>query len=126
MAGVELDGYNKVADNTFVNLSPMFAGRFVRDLPWDETKNPPFDQFDFGWNRFNRSGYHTLYAEDAPKIAIFNYFKKGFEKPPADHYLRPFSLAMEYSTLKANSEDHCIGDRLETNVVLDYVERFLA
>ena len=76
------------------------------------------------WNKFNRSGFHTLYAEDAPKIAIFNYAKKGFASPPADHYLRPFSLAVEYSSLKANSEDHCVGDRLETNLVLDYVRQF--
>jgi len=89
-------GYNKVADNTYVNLVPMFAGRYVAELPWDErSSDVPFDNFTFAWNEFSSRGYRTLYAEDAPGIAIFNYNKAGFHHPPADYYLRPFSLALE-------------------------------
>ena len=59
-----------------------------------------FDDYDFLWSRNRRRGYVTLYAEDAPEIAIFNFMKKGFNRPPADYYLRPFSLAIEQVSLR--------------------------
>jgi hypothetical protein len=34
MSAFELIGYNKVADNTFVNIVPMTTGKFVKELPW--------------------------------------------------------------------------------------------
>jgi hypothetical protein len=33
MSAFELIGYNKVADNTFVNIVPMTTGKFVKELP---------------------------------------------------------------------------------------------
>lgn len=35
-------------------------------------------------------GYATLFAEDRPDIATFNYLKKfcGFKKAPVDHFMR--------------------------------------
>jgi hypothetical protein len=33
MSAIELVGYNKVADNTFVNIVPMTAGKYVDQLP---------------------------------------------------------------------------------------------
>ena len=126
LQAVELQGYNKVADNTYVNLVPMFAGKYVEELPWDETMSyKPFDEFNFIWQNFSDSGYRTLYAEDAPTIAIFNYAKEGFHKAPADYYLRPWSLALEdHGSIWRNGRD-CVGNQLETNLVLDYVKRFL-
>ena len=41
-------GYNKVADNTFPNLTPLLTGHYVEDL-WNETMNEPFDYFPFIW-----------------------------------------------------------------------------
>ena len=125
LSAIELLGYNKVADNTYVNLVPMFAGKFVDELPWDETMNTPFDMYNFIWKNYSERGYRTLYAEDAPKIAIFNYAKEGFHKPPADYYLRPLSLAMEEHGSIWNTNHDCIGPKLETEVVLDYVSTFL-
>ncbi len=125
LSAVELLGYNKVADNTYVNLVPMFAGKYVHELPWEESMNTPFDRYNFLWKNFSESGFRTLYAEDAPKIAIFNYAKEGFHRPPADYYLRPFSLAMEDHGAVWNSNHDCVGSRLETQVVLDYLLAFL-
>lgn len=126
LEGIELMGYNKVADNTYVNLAPMFAGKFVDELPWDESLSyKPFDEFGFIWKNFSENGYRTLYAEDAPTIAIFNYAKEGFHKAPADYYLRPWSLALEeHGSMWRHGRD-CVGDKLETEQVLDYVERFV-
>ena len=125
LSAVELLGYNKVADNTYVNLVPMFSGKFVSELPWDETMNTPFDRYNFIWKNYSERGYRTLYAEDAPKIAIFNYAKEGFHKSPADYYLRPLSLAMEEHGSIWNTNHDCVGPRLETQVVLDYMSAFL-
>ncbi|CAH1778096.1 unnamed protein product [Owenia fusiformis] len=126
LQALELTGYNKVADNTYVNLVPMFAGKFVEELPWDERYSDiAFDKYEFFWNQAQKRGYRTLYAEDAPEIAIFNYEKEGFHKPPAHYYLRPFSLAMENHGSVWDDTHNCVGDKLETNKVLDYVNDFV-
>lgn len=125
MSAIELQGYNKVADNTYVNLVPMFAGKYVEELPWDERySDVPFDNFTFIWSMLSDIGYRTLYAEDAPQIAIFNYNKAGFHRPPADYYLRPFSLALEdHGSMWKNDHD-CAGNKLETVIVLDWITEF--
>ena len=126
LEAVELKGYNKVADNTFVNLSPMFAGKYVDELPWDQRdSDATFDDCPFIWYDAASLGYRTLFAEDAPTIAIFNYEKAGFERPPADYYLRPFSLAVEDHGSIWNANHNCIGPKPETSVVLDYVSDFV-
>lgn len=125
LGAVEMKGFNKVADNTYVNLAPLFAGKFVEDLPWDESHSfQPFDSFDFLWKHVATMGYRTLFAEDAPNIAIFNFAKEGFHTPPAHHYLRPFSLAIEGHMSLWNANHHCFGQRPETQIVLDYVRDF--
>ncbi|RUS82218.1 hypothetical protein EGW08_010032 [Elysia chlorotica] len=125
LGGFEMSGYNKVADNTFVNIVPMLMGKFVRELGWNETmNNKPFDEYPFFWKEFSQAGYRTLYAEDAPYIAIFVYDKAGFHKPPGDYYNRPLSVALEKQRSIWNANGNCVGDRLETSVVLDYVTDF--
>ncbi|XP_050415130.2 uncharacterized protein LOC126829361 [Patella vulgata] len=122
---IELQGYTKVADNTFVNIVPMTTGQFVEELPWNETKRmEPFDKYNFIWKNFASNGYSTMYAEDAPKMAIFTYLKKGFHNPPADYYNRPFSVAMEKHPSVWNHGHQCVGDRLETDILLDYSRDF--
>ncbi|KAK2186220.1 hypothetical protein NP493_210g03014 [Ridgeia piscesae] len=74
---------------------------------------------------FSARGYRTMYAEDAPTIAIFNYVKEGFYRRPADYYLRPLSLAMEDHGSLWTADHDCIGDKLETDIVLDWVRDFV-
>ena len=125
LGGVDMMGLNKVADNTYVNLVPMLVGKLVEELPWDENMaDEPFDDYDFIWKRFSRKGYYTLMAEDFPEIAIFNYHKAGFHRQPTDHYLRPYSLAMDSHGSIWNTEHHCVGPKLETEHVLDYMRDF--
>ncbi len=41
-------GYNKVADNTFVNLTPLLTGHYVEEI-WNETITEFFNYFPFIW-----------------------------------------------------------------------------
>ena len=125
LGAVEMLGFNKVADNTFVNIVPMMTGQFVEELPWNESMvDAPFDDYGFIWKNFSRAGYRTLYAEDAPKIAIFVYQKEGFHEAPADYYNRALSLAMEKHTSVWNHHHHCVANMLETEMLLNYLTDF--
>jgi hypothetical protein len=122
---VELTGYNKVSDNTFVNVVPMTMGKYLEDIPWDETMSQvPFDKYDFLWKQFSSNGYRTLYAEDKPDISIFDYLKAGFHKSPTDYFNRAFSLAIAEETRVRNQNQNCVTDRLETDIMLDYLHQF--
>ncbi|KAK3100001.1 hypothetical protein FSP39_013317 [Pinctada imbricata] len=124
----ELIGYNKVADNTFVNIIPMIAGKFVEELPWDESMiHDPFDEYQFIWKDFASRGYRTLFVEDAPEMAMFDFMKGGFKHAPTDYYNRHFALTMEEGNEDVWFDDHqCIVDKLETKLYLDYVRDFVA
>lgn len=126
MSAFELIGYNKVADNTFVNIVPMTTGKFVKELPWTEDMtNVPFDKYDFIWKKYSQRGYRTLFSEDAPAIQVFDYLKAGFSKFPADYFNRPFSRAAEDMSDLWNSGHQCIHARPEADIMLDYLKQFL-
>ena len=110
-------------NTTFNHL--FFTGKFVEELPWDEISNIPFDNYQFIWKNFSASGYKTLYAEDAPDISIFNYGKEGFHREPTDYYFRPFTLATEDHRGIWNNNHDCIGSVPETEVVLNWMTKFM-
>lgn len=126
LGAFEMTGYNKVADNTFVNIVPMTMGKFLEEVPWNESMSKiPFDDYDFIWKQFASKGYRTLYAEDAPEIAIFDYLKSGFHRPPADYFNRHFSLAMTTDKSVWYDNHNCVTDRLETDIILSYIYNFI-
>ena len=123
-AFVDFEIYNKVRDNTFVNIIPMLTGKFVDELPWNETisMQKSFDDFPFAWNLFKQLNYTTIYAEDFAEISIFNYLKKGFENPPADYYFRPMNLAMDADKDSWHGDSSlCFKNKFEVDYVLQYV-----
>ncbi|GAB1599593.1 uncharacterized protein LOC115222734, partial [Argonauta hians] len=123
---VEMLGYNKVADNTLVNVVPLLCGKYLKDLPWNETLNrKPFDKYNFIWKKYRKKGYATMYAEDDPIISAFNCAKYGFKIQPTDHYLRPICLAIykDYSVYSRSKQ--CITDRSITSFVLQYIYDFV-
>lgn len=125
LGAFDMMGYNKVADNTFVNIVPMTLGKFLEEVPWNESMSEiPFDDYDFIWKQFSQRGYRTLYAEDAPKIAIFDFLKAGFHKSPADYFNRHFSIAMTRDKRLWYNEHKCLVNRLETDIILNYTFQF--
>ncbi|CAC5410839.1 unnamed protein product [Mytilus coruscus] len=126
LSALDYLGYNKVADNTFLNMVPMTTGKFVHELPLNTSlTDVSFDQFDFIWNKFSEKGYRTLYSEDASYGQIFDYEKAGFKKPTADYFDRPLSLVLEDMHDIWNTNHHCVHARLETDIYLEYTRRFV-
>ncbi|GFS78608.1 uncharacterized protein NPIL_618111 [Nephila pilipes] len=125
LSPITMQGYTKVGDNTFPNLVPLLTGHFYQHY-YDEVNNKSmfFDDVEFSWKLFAKLGYRSLLAEDAPEIATFNYFRNGFKYPPTDYYYRPFALAVEKSDLKAKSKGQCFGNKMEMEVIYDYLKSF--
>ncbi|XP_013774311.1 uncharacterized protein LOC106459260 [Limulus polyphemus] len=120
----ELRGYNKVGDNTFYNLTPLLTGFFANQY-WNITKKYMFfDHLNFIWKEYSTRGYRTLFAEDMPKYALFNYNRRGFLHPPTDYYYRPFSLAVVKSDMLKRHKKKCSHSELEMQFVFDYVKQF--
>ncbi|XP_075735430.1 uncharacterized protein LOC119169291 [Rhipicephalus microplus] len=124
LGAVQLHGYTKIGDNTFPNIVALLTGHFL-EYYWNESMSRfTFDGLHFVWKDFAKRGYRSLFAEDAPNIATFNYLKHGFAKPPTDYYLRPLCLATENSVVRTKAGRHCWGSKMEMEVVFDYLADF--
>ena len=51
------NSYNKVGDGTLANLVPILTGKYVEDIPWNETQKQPFDDVPFIWKHYAARGY---------------------------------------------------------------------
>lgn len=127
-----LRGMTKVGDNTFPNLSAVLTGKQVYCYPELEevlgcgvAKPAYYDDWPLIWYNFSQAGYSTLFAEDQPHLGLFNYMDHGFKQQPTNHYLRPFWLQLESSSLHRMSSNLCFGDVPKHMVLLDYIRRFL-
>ncbi len=90
-----LEGYTKIADNTFPNLMAILTGLNVDQLErlcWKSAKTG-LDDCPIIWKNFSRMSYLTAYAEDCASIGSFNYHKYGFLNSPTDYYTRPIMIA---------------------------------
>lgn len=127
---IELQGYNKVGDNTYPNLVPMLSGLTSDELNgaclWTNA-SIYFDNCHFIWNDFKRKGFKTLFAEDSAVLSLFNYFKNGFEKQPVDHYFRTVLHQMEkdISHNKIGNYKLCLGNRRPVDVLFKYIDKFI-
>ena len=77
----------------FLKLIPILTGRHEEELP-NTIKNSIGSQYvdkayPFIWKEFkNKFNYSTLFVEDWPSSATFNYRMIGMEEPPVDNYMR--------------------------------------
>ncbi|CAH1786915.1 unnamed protein product, partial [Owenia fusiformis] len=104
------------------NLVALLSGKFPADLPWNSStdEDKPFDEYKFIWKKAAKKGCRTLFAEDAPKLALFNYLKGGFHKQPTDYYPRPFHIALDQEE-SVRQKFYCVGDRHESEITLSYL-----
>ncbi|XP_051863579.1 uncharacterized protein LOC127566078 [Drosophila albomicans] len=124
----ELQGYNKMGDNTYPNLMAILTGfnstrAYSVCKPkelWGMTNCPII------WKEYKRCGYFTAYAEDWAWGATFNFNKKGFVTPPTDYYARTFMLAIEKELKRkvASNIPYCVGRRHSAEYIYDAALQF--
>lgn len=113
-----LQGYVKMADNTFPNMLATLTGRkaFSSELKGHYQKDQ-VDMWPFVWKNFSVNGYTTILAEEQP--GIFTYKAKGFRDPPVDVYFRPMGMALTNVSVKQRQSKYCVGDKPEISHLLD-------
>ncbi|XP_054081208.1 uncharacterized protein LOC105219069 [Zeugodacus cucurbitae] len=126
----ELQGYNKIADNTFPNLMAVLASY---NLTTAEDKCRPTSVgglnepiCNFIWNNFKNYGYKTAYAEDCNGMSTFNYVKRGFLQQPTDYYLRPMLMALtkNLEIVEKYGLDFCVGRKHQAEYIFDFLLQF--
>nr|XP_016994295.2 uncharacterized protein LOC108055453 [Drosophila takahashii] len=125
----EMQGYNKVGDNTFPNLLAILTGdseEGVKDF-CDVKKPGCLDTLNFIWKRFKKANYTTAFAEDCESISTFNYLKPGFVRQPTDFYLRPllFAIEKQFKVTKDYGYPYCVGRHLSFSYVWDFGQQFI-
>ena len=99
---VVLEGYNIIGDGTPAALLPILTGQTEQELPEARRSQPdaePVDGHPWIWKDLKKLGYITQYGEDDSSYNCFTYRMLGFDRPPTDHYFRPYFLkAEEYHT----------------------------
>ena len=120
-------GMTKIGDNTFPNVVAMLTGKSVINNELPKIKNPKgiYDEWPCLWKNFTNVSYATLYAEDQPKLNLFNYLRGGLKDQPTDHYMRPFWLAVENSKLLILSSSLCFGNVPKHILQLNYTRSFV-
>ena len=82
------------------------------------------ENYPFVWNKFEATGFVTLYTEDYPSRGTFQHTLHGWQYPPVDHYMRTFWLAVEDSRLHGSSAKFCLAGRPRHHYTLDYLKQF--
>ncbi|CAD6199729.1 unnamed protein product [Caenorhabditis auriculariae] len=129
-------GYNKVGDNSMVNLAPVLIGDVPEALKepmlnnaddinenWILPTNKKLDptNLNFLWKMMSEKfGCRSMLNEDISMkhLGLFNYpakeFQPGFTEPPADHYYRAYYLAVYEKWLYSVCKD---GTQLQKEFV---------
>ncbi|KAI6219447.1 hypothetical protein M3Y95_01112100 [Aphelenchoides besseyi] len=133
-----LNGYNKVNDNSEVNLTPLLAGKthYVERFGNRYVLRPDMEltarqiKFDFWENAdmlvklMKERGCATLFNDDVydPRLGMYSHGPlKGFRTAPADYYFRPYYL---FLYKKHRPDGMCVNGKLNQPRFLNIWERF--
>ncbi|CAO4376593.1 unnamed protein product [Caenorhabditis nigoni] len=133
---------NKVGDNSRPNGVALWFGKLLQKIDrslFDEesimadwTHNYMCHVFKDNetslFHEFQNYGYKTLLAEDWAEGTLNWPNCKGFDKPPFDHYMRPFQNALERKNHGLDvTKRHLKGQmcREHHHTMLDYLGQFL-
>ncbi|XP_043653970.1 uncharacterized protein LOC122620533 isoform X2 [Drosophila teissieri] len=124
----ELQGYNKMGDNTFPNLMAILTGfnKTYANARCHPDKVRGLDECPFIWKDFKDKGYTTAFAEDWSKYSTFDYSSKGFYNPPTDVYGRPLVLAVEEELrmTQRGQMPYCLGRKPASEYIYDLGVQF--
>ena len=129
LKAIEMNGYNKIADNTFPNLMAVLSGLTVEQMKSTCWKNDDdvFDKCPFLWNEYQKRGYVTAFAEDSSNMGLFQFGKKGFKSSPTDFYWTTMNHVSNEQigfNYQGNS-NQCLGTRLSYQVLWNYLLKFV-
>ncbi|UMM16948.1 hypothetical protein L5515_013743 [Caenorhabditis briggsae] len=133
---------NKVGDNSRPNGAALWFGKLLekldRSLFEEETIMADWthdymcyvfkDNETSLFHEFQNYGYKTFLSEDWAEGTLNWPNCKGFDKPPIDHYMRPFQNALERKNHSLNvTKQHLNGEmcREHHHTLLDYLGQFL-
>ena len=114
-----LTGETIVGDGTTAQLSAMLTGveeKHQVDARRRITNSQPVDSWRWIFKDYKDKGYATMFSEDSPYLASFNYRLHGFKDPPTDHYARPFWMEADN-----HINGYCINNRASHDVSLKYL-----
>lgn len=74
------------------------------------------DDWRWVFRDYRDRGYVTMYSEDSPEFATFNYRLKGFRNPPTDHYGRYFWMEAK----RHQRASHCAGNDAMHRLTFNY------
>ncbi|KAH8354146.1 hypothetical protein KR084_001690 [Drosophila pseudotakahashii] len=124
----ELQGYNKMGDNTFPNLMAVLTGfnKTFANAQCQPDKVGGLDACPLIWKDFKAKGYTTAFAEDWSVYSTFDYSSRGFFHPPTDVYGRPLILAVEKQMKMTHQSDlpYCLGRKPSAEYIYDLGVQF--
>ncbi|XP_017076103.2 uncharacterized protein LOC108111215 isoform X3 [Drosophila eugracilis] len=128
----EMQGYNKVADNSFPNILAILSGYSIsaaREQVCDTDVKGCLDDMPMIWKYFKNASYLTGYAEDESDSNHFNYMRPGFTRKPMDYYFRPMLRALEsemdvYRLPEHDYMRYCLGRRIANRYIYNYGRQF--
>ncbi|CRK97013.1 CLUMA_CG010430, isoform A [Clunio marinus] len=100
----ELKFYNKVGDNTLLNLFPLMTGISTREAKKIKDSGKS-DVLPFLWEDFRDAGYATISAEDNMPYSTFHYLEGGFEEHPIDYNFHTYARLLETNLEKSECDD---------------------
>ena len=121
-----ISGQTVIGDGTTPALTAMLTGLYETEAPEGRQgfdNSAPVDKWPWLMKLYKEHGYVTMMAEDDPLMGAFNLRLKGFKDPPANHYVRPFWLALEENN-ERDEPGLCSRSTFMTNFTLDYVLSF--
>lgn len=123
---IQLLAYNKLGDNSYPNLFPLFMGK-----SWDYVKQNCLkdggNYFDskkcsFIWDKFSELGFYTALAADTT-AGLFGVYEMMLPKIPTDFYLQPFVYETRFLFEDRTYDYHaCLRNRYFYKILLNFIE----
>ena len=111
-----------MGDGTTAQLAAMLTGlpeRVQQEARKRISYSKSVDSWRWIFKNYKEKGYATMFSEDTPQYASFNYRLHGFQDPPTDHYARPFWMEAEKFL-----RGFCINNRPSHDISLKYLLSF--